>query len=338
MVTARRCLIVCIFLSTVSLFAQENDGRQGFEEARVFPKNYYLRGDILHVRKSRPQNRVLAYSSISKETSFSTKDMNFSPRYGFKVTASKILTPIRNIELSYARVRFDRTWQALDRTQTDYSSWVEQPISHASYQFISKLQDTELKFMNQLGANFLIFTGLRYVYLPEEIRINQRFPLGSCELAYSAQTKNSVAGPELGFTFLFPSFEPILCKFFMKTGIFVNVAKQISKASLSGDPSGGSDPGFSLSRVSKSNISFSTINEAKFEIVGKFTDWFRAYLGYDLLLITGLALAQDQLVQRLLFPFPASLGNTGLNVNDQIIHTRGRNFYQIANFGIEFRW
>lgn len=330
-------ILLCIAIVGV-LSAQIESDKEQFEAVKIFPKNYYIRGDFIRAWVSKPSSQVYAYNASSKQTTFNAKTMKLPARNGFQIRASKILSQLKNIEVSYARVSFDHTWHTETPNQTDYSRWIEQPISRADYQSVSKIQDTELNFTTQLSPNFLISTGLTYLYLPDEIRINQLFPLGNVNLAYKVRTQNSLAGSITSLSFVFPPDAPIEFKTFLKTGFLINYAKQVSEASLAGDPSGGNLPGFPKSRASQTNFSFSAIAQGKVEMIGKINQWFRGYFGYNAFLVTGLAVASEQLVQRFLFPFPNGIGNTGLNENDNIINVRGKTFYQYLNLGLEFRW
>lgn len=323
-----------LFVSLAGMiFAQEDD----FNSLKMVPEKYSIRGDFFYMQRNKPNEQVLTYNSLDKMTTYSTDRIDFPNEFGFQGTFTKTLRALHDIRFQYMEVKFCKTVHKLDTLPIQFSRWILAAVRESSYRFESDFQNARIQFHHQFSPNLLIFAGLEYAYIPEELKMDHTFFTGS-ELMYQIKTQNSLVGPDLGFRFFVFPQQIATIEWLVQMGMYGNFSEQKSTASLSSDPLGGNLLGFAESSISESGSNFSVMGLSNLSLVVKPIYWVYFYLGYSVQIVTGLSLAEDQFVQRELFPFPAGSGNEGLVSKDRLLRSRGRLFYQGIFASIQIRW
>lgn len=330
-------LVLAVFMATPAL-AQPSNKQWTFEAEALF----------LH----RNATKGVAISTAGTSVVLGTSDLKFGFEPGVRFTLGFHPDPSNSLELVYFGLhnwsdRAKRTCPLGDSNSTGQSDDCLFPVfadgdadppsgsigsfTHAfqhSIRYQSKLHNVELNYKRHFSPwgnlHPSLLVGLRYVSVPERFNFlsvdddGDTCPGGGDCGIYNIRTKNHLFGVQFGGvgTYRFgPSFDLGLR---VKAGLFANWAKQRSRVlnESSSDTFNGSNSRTGAAGVADAGL-FATWN---------FTPNIALTGGYQVLYVTGLALAPEQFATS-----PTTNATSQLN-------NSGSTFYHGPSVGLKVSW
>jgi hypothetical protein len=282
---------------------------------------FYPRGTIqanaLLMRRSSVNNFPLLLDAANA-TKFDARSLGFSYDWGIDAAVSYRTSPSSNVEIRYFQIDGWTSRGSSPFVAGDFiASMPPQVLASAGtvdYIYSSELHNFEINIVGRVSDRFRLGAGFRWVEVDE--LLNQTFsPMGMAAFAWNIDTYNHLYGFQLSADYYLVTVGRFSAGTYAKGGIFANVAD--SATTIIGP--GGTTTSFLR------NTKPAFVGETG--IAGEFQLFPRISLigGYQLMWISGIALAPDQLPNTNAMGIPITLDHSDM-------------FYHGAYFGVELRW
>jgi hypothetical protein len=266
-------------------------------------------GEFVYMRRSEGHNKTLVKDSNKSQcpgacpnyTVLNTKklvnEFDFEP--GYRVGLSYTPNERNSLEASYLWLK---EWEGKKTVHGDESlsypfrdsSFTEDftEASEATGDYKSQFWDAELNYwyhynpprIDYFGLSFI--AGLRYFHLNESFSLTMVKPPDTS--SYDTHTSNKIGGLQIGFDFQMNPMRWLNWEMFVKGGGMVDYSK--AKSQLRDQ-----DDQLELRDAEKHKWQVGGFIDVAAQVGIYFTRWFNLHAGYEMLWLSGLSLATDQL-------------------------------------------
>lgn len=191
------------------------------------------------------------------------------------------------------------------------------------YDYTTTLNNFELNFRKDVTDRFSWLVGFRYVNLTEDLTANLYNRFGQFFGGYSIATHNNLFGAQLGGDYTAAIRDPLYLRFSGKAGVYGNAATQSTFGTFLDVNATNRANAPAHRDASGGQVSF--LGQANMNLIYEITPRVHLRAGYNVMLITGLAVAPAQTTAS---DF-GSGGRGGINTNENA-------FFHGMNFGIEY--